>query len=85
MYQRSIRDLYGFVPGILVKLEIVSSPVFFSGSTFLTRGGTDRLVFGQAHENDVIDSENVIRVISISQTYPFTSGSNGAYDLIPAR
>ena len=86
--QRSTRDLYGFVPGISPngdKSEIVPSQVFFSLSTFLTRGRNDRLFFGLAHENDIIDSENVIRVISISQTDPFTSGSNGVFDSIPAR
>ena len=70
----------GFVPNCSSQSE-----VFFSGSTFLSRGGTDRPFFGQVNKTGNLDSENAVSTISISQTDSFSSGSNGVYGSSPAR
>ena len=86
--QRSTTE-HGFVPGICSQLEQIrassQSEVFFSGSTFLSRGGTDRPFFGQVNKTGNLDSENAVSSISISQTDSFSSGSNGVYGSSPAR
>ena len=86
--QRSITE-HGFVPGICSQLGQIrdssQSEVFFSGSTFLSRGGTDRPFFGQVNKTGNLDSENAVSSISISQTDSFSSGSNGVYGSSPAR
>ena len=78
-----------FVPGICSQLGQIrassQSEVFFSGSTFLSRGGTDRPFFGQVNKTGNLDSENAVSSISISQTDSFSSGSNGVYGSSPAR
>ena len=86
--QRSTTE-HGFVPGICSQLGQIrassQSEVFFSGSTFLSRGGTDRPFFGQVNKTGNLDSENAVSSISISQTDSFSSWSNGVYGSSPAR
>ena len=86
--QRSTTE-HSFVPEICSQLGQIrsssQSEVFFSGSTFLSRGGTDRPFFGQVNKTGNLDSENAVRSISISQTDSFPSGSNGVYGSSLAR
>ena len=74
---------HGFVPGICSKLDQIracsQSEFLFSGSSFLSRGRTDRTFSRQDHETGNINSENVISSISFSQTDPFSFGTNGVY------
>ena len=60
--QRSTSE-YGVVPGICSQLGQVGassqSEIFFPGSSFLSRQGADRSIFGQAHEATIINTENV--------------------------
>ena len=86
--QRSTTE-HGFVPVICSQLGQIrassQSEVFFSGSTFLSRGWTDRPFFGQVNKTGNLDSENAVSCISISQTDSFPSGSNGIYGSSLAR
>ena len=86
--QRSTTE-HGFVPGICSQLGQIrassQSEVFFSGSTFLSRGGTGRPFFGQVNKTRNLDSKNAVSSISISQTDSFSSGSYGVYGSSPAR
>ena len=78
--QRSTSE-YGVVPGICSQLGQVGassqSEIFFPGSSFLSRQGADRSIFGQAHEATIINTENVVSWSCISPTDPFPVGSNG--------
>ena len=87
--QRSTTE-HGYVPGICSQLGQIrassQSEVFFSGSSFLSRGGTDRPFFGQVNKTGNLDSENAVSAISIRQTDSFiSSGTNGVYGSSPAR
>ena len=61
--QRSTTE-HGFVPGICSQVGQIrassQSAVFFSGSTFLSRGGTDRPFLGQVNKTGNLDSENAV-------------------------
>ena len=78
--QRSTSE-YGVVPGICSQLRQVGassqSEIFFPGSSFLSRQGAYRSIFGQAHEATIINTENVVSWSCISPTDPFPVGSNG--------